>query len=93
MKAAEEPARRSGSIQSVHSLRPAPGQETQTVKLYLTLKQNAAVSAADEGEDEDVKVALGGVISKLCFLLSYRYLQAVTPHLQLTVGLENSFIQ
>lgn len=59
MKAAEKPARRSGSIQSVHSLHPAPGRETQTVKLDLNLQQN------HEGEDEDVQVALGGVISKL----------------------------
>lgn len=50
--------------------------------------------AGDEGEDEDFMVAHGRVISKLCFLnLWYRYLHAATPDLELTVDLENSFIQ
>lgn len=38
------------------------------MKLYLKLEQKTLRSAGDEGEDEDVKVALGGVISKLSVL-------------------------
>ena len=69
MKAAVKPARRSAGISSVHSLCPITThrlrRRNRKQKLYLSSNRRMLWSAGDEGEDEDVKVALGGVISKL----------------------------
>lgn len=92
MKATVKPARRSERAQSIHSHRPI---RTQLLGHSGRKRKDRTLrSAGDEGEDEDVKVALGGVISKLFVLnLWYTYLHAATPDLERTVDLENSFIQ